>query len=91
MAEVRAWWTSQGNNCPWQFTPYADSVQDFRRQDAKCRAEHDQGPHGYPVLEVGPMVRSVTLLTVIVTLSLGRPHRSSTDARPEANAGIKCP
>ena len=54
-----------------------------------CRAGHDQGPHGYPVSEVGPMVRSVTLLTVIVTLSLERPHSSCKDARPEALAGTK--
>ena len=37
------------------------------------------------------MVRSVTLLTVIVTLTLGRPHRSCTDARSEAHAGTKNP
>ena len=54
-----------------------------------CRAGYDQGPRGYPVSEVGPMVRSVTLLTVIVTLSLGRPHSSYKDARPEALVGTK--
>ena len=55
----------------------------------RCRAGHDQGPHGYPVSEVEPMVPSVTVLTSIVTLSLWRPHFSCTDARPEAHAGIK--
>ena len=81
-------------NRPWQSTPYVDSVQDFRRQDTQytsCRADHDQGPHRYPVLEVGPMVRSVTLLTINVTLSLERPHSSCKDARPEALAGTKSP
>ena len=57
-------------NHPWQSVPYADNVQDFRRQDTKCRAGHDQGPHGYPVLEVGPMEPSIAVLTSIVTLSL---------------------
>ena len=37
------------------------------------------------------MVRSVTLLTIIVTLSLERPHSSCKDARPEALAGTKSP
>ena len=33
------------------------SVQDFRHQDTleQCRADYDQGPHGYPVSEVEPM------------------------------------
>ena len=37
------------------------------------------------------MVRSVTLLTINVTLSLERPHISCKDARPEALAGTKSP
>ena len=31
----------------------------------------------------------LSLLTVTVTLSLGRPHSSCMDARPEAHAGTK--
>ena len=57
----------------------------------KCRAVHDQGPHGNPVSEVKPMVRSETLLTAIVTLSLGRPHFSCKEARPEGLAGTESP
>ena len=57
----------------------------------KRRAEHDQGPHGYPVSEVKPMVRSDSLLTTIVTLSLGRPHFSCKEARPEGLAGTYRP
>ena len=53
-------------------------------------ADHDHDPHRYPVLEVGPMVRSVTSLTVILTLSLKRPHICK-DARPEALAGPTSP
>ena len=37
------------------------------------------------------MVRSETLLTTIVTLSLGRPHGSCKEARPEGLAGTKSP
>ena len=37
------------------------------------------------------MVRSVTLLTTIVILSLGRPHSSNKDARPEALEGTESP
>ena len=66
----------------------------------RCRAVHDQGPHGYPVSEVQPMtLRSVvvstdgpftlSLLAFTVTLSLGRPHGSCGHARPEAPAGIE--
>ena len=58
---------------------------------SRSRAVHDQGPRGYPVSEVEPMVRSETLLTTIVTLSLGRPHGSCKEARPEGLAGTKSP
>ena len=58
---------------------------------SRSRAVHDQGPHGYPVSEVEPMVRSETLLTTIVTLSLGRPHGSCKEARPEGLAGTESP
>ena len=37
------------------------------------------------------MVRSETLLTAIVTLSLGRPHFSCKEARPEGLAGTESP
>ena len=37
------------------------------------------------------MARSVTLLTTIVILSLGRPHSSNKDARPEALEGTESP
>ena len=37
------------------------------------------------------MVRSETLLTAIVTLSLGRPHFSCKEARPEGLTGAKSP
>ena len=37
------------------------------------------------------MVRSETLLTAIVTLSLGRPHFSCKEARPEGLAGTELP
>ena len=57
----------------------------------KCRAVHNQGPHGNPVSEVKPMVCSETLLTAIVTLSLGRPHFSCKEARPEGLAGTELP
>ena len=40
---------------------------------------------------VKPMVRSETLLTAIVTLSLGRPHFSCKEARPEGLAGTELP
>ena len=58
---------------------------------SRSRAVHDQGPRGYPVSEVEPMVRSETLLTTIVTLSLGRPHGSCKEARPEGLAGTESP
>ena len=69
---------------------------------SRSRAVHDQGPRGYPVSEVEPMtLRSVlvstdgpftlSLLAFTVTLSLGRPHGSCKEARPEGLAGTKSP
>jgi len=65
------------------------------------RAEHDQGPRGYPVSGVEPMtMRSVLVSTIdglfilfllafTVTLSLGRPHCSCKYARPKALTGTE--
>ena len=58
---------------------------------SEIRAVRDQGPHGYPVLEIEPMVRSETLLTTIVALSLERPHFFCKESWPEGLAWIESP
>ena len=91
---------AQKTSRQWQFAPYANSVRDFRRQDTltmqSCRPRVLADTPSRRLSQCPAFNTRVYWCTLhtfftssTVTLSLGRPHFSCTDARPEAHAGTR--
>ena len=91
---------AQKTSRQWQSAPYANSVRYFRRQDTltmqSCRPRVLADTPSRRLSQCPAFNTRVYWCTLhtfftssTVTLSLGRPHLSCTDARPEAHAGTR--